>query len=100
MKAIFEDSKKVKRITNYVSKYNLYLYFLIYQNLMVFDEKFWCQQNSRGVPSGSYIFRIFFRKGITVPSFIIVGYVWKILGSGDLFEPTLPLASSSEKAHP
>ena len=29
IKKIFKDSKKVKRIRNYVSKCNLYLYFLI-----------------------------------------------------------------------
>ena len=28
IKTIFEDSRKVKRIRNYVSKCNLYLYFL------------------------------------------------------------------------
>ena len=35
-----------------------------------------------GVASDSYIFWIFFRLGITVPSFIIAGYVWQILGRG------------------
>ena len=29
IKKIFKDSRKVKRIRNYVLKYNLYLYFLI-----------------------------------------------------------------------
>ena len=29
IKTIFKDSKKVRRIRNYVSKCNLYLYFLI-----------------------------------------------------------------------
>ena len=29
MKTTFKDSKSVKRIRNYVLKYNLYLYFLI-----------------------------------------------------------------------
>ena len=29
IKTIFENSRKVKRIRNYVSKYNLYFYFLI-----------------------------------------------------------------------
>ena len=29
IKAIIKDSRKVKRIRNYVSKSNLYLYFLI-----------------------------------------------------------------------
>ena len=39
IKKTFKDSKKVKRIRNYVFKCNLYLYFLIWQNLLIFDEK-------------------------------------------------------------
>ena len=45
-------------------------------------KKCWCQQNPRGVSCDSYSFWNFFRYGITVPSFIIVGYVWQILGRG------------------
>ena len=44
-------------------------------------KKFWYQQNSRVMSRDSYIFGIFFSEGITVPSFIIVEYVWQILGS-------------------
>ena len=29
IKAILKDPRKVRRITNYISKWNLYLYFLI-----------------------------------------------------------------------
>ena len=47
--------------------------------------KCWCQQNSRGVSRGSYIFWIFFRLGIYVSSFIIVGYVLLILERGGAF---------------
>ena len=36
---IFKDSRKVKMNRNYVSKCNLYLYFLIYQNLLIFGEQ-------------------------------------------------------------
>ena len=43
-------------------------------------EKCWSQQNSRVVSPDSF-FWIFFRYGITVPSLIIVGYLWQILGS-------------------
>ena len=39
IKRIFKDSKNVKRIRNYVSRFNLYLYFLIYQNLLISGEK-------------------------------------------------------------
>ena len=39
IKAIIENSKKVKRIINYVSKSSLYLYFLMWQNLLISGEK-------------------------------------------------------------
>ena len=35
---IFNDSRKLKMIRNYVSKCNLYLYFLIQQNLLISAE--------------------------------------------------------------
>ena len=41
----------------------------------------------------------FFGLGITVPSFIIVRYVWQILGMVGIFVPP-PSASSPEEAHP
>ena len=39
MKTIIKDSGKVKRIRNSVSKSNLYLYFLMQQNLPISSEK-------------------------------------------------------------
>ena len=39
IKVIFKESRKVKRISNYLSKCDLYLYFLIYQNLLIPSEK-------------------------------------------------------------
>ena len=39
IKKIFKDSRKVRRIRNYVSKCNLYLYFLIKQNLLICGKK-------------------------------------------------------------
>ena len=50
-------------------------------------KKCWCQQNSEGVSRDSYIVWIFSRWGITVPSFIMVGYVSQILGKRGLFAP-------------
>ena len=44
----------------------------------------------KGCVNDSHIFWIFFSQDITVPSFIIVGYVWQILGRG-IFEPPPPL---------
>ena len=39
IKNVIKNSKKGKRIRNYVPKRNLYLYFLIYQNLLISNEK-------------------------------------------------------------
>ena len=36
---IFLNSKKVKRIRNYISKRSLYLHFLIEQSFLIFGEK-------------------------------------------------------------
>ena len=48
IKKIFKDSRKVKRIRNYVLKCNLYLYFLIYQNLLISGEKILMSAEVRG----------------------------------------------------
>ena len=48
IKKTFKDSKKVKRIRNYMFKCNLYLYFVVRQKLLIFGEKIlsvelkWC----------------------------------------------------------
>ena len=39
IKTTFKNSNEVKRITNYVLKCNLYLYFLIKQKLLISGEK-------------------------------------------------------------
>ena len=39
IKIIFNDSRKVKGIRSYVSKHNLYPYFLIQQNLLISSAK-------------------------------------------------------------
>ena len=40
IKATFQDSKKeLKELVNYALKHDLYLYFLILQNLVIFGEK-------------------------------------------------------------
>ena len=39
IKTITKGSRTVKRIRNYVSKSNLYVYFLKSQNLLIFGEK-------------------------------------------------------------
>ena len=52
-------------------------------------KKCWRQQNSKCVSRDSNIFWIFFGEGITVPSLIIVGYVWQILGRGAFLPPSI-----------
>ena len=39
IKTILKDSRKVRRIVSYVSEWNLYLYLLIYQNLLISGKK-------------------------------------------------------------
>ena len=39
IKTVLKDSKQVKRIRNYVPNWNLYLFFLKKQNLLISDEK-------------------------------------------------------------
>ena len=39
LKTIFKDSIQIKKIRNYVSKCNLYLYFLIQQNMLISSKK-------------------------------------------------------------
>ena len=74
------------------------MHFLIYQNLLIFDEKLGCQQDSKSVSRDSYFF-IFFRYSIIVLSFIIVGYVWQILGRR-FFADLSPAVSSPENIDP
>ena len=59
----------------------MYSVFLDIANFANFRwKKCWCLQNARDLLLDSYIFWIFFRYGITLPSSIIEGYVWQILG--------------------
>ena len=52
IKTIIKDSRKVKRIRNYVSKFNLYLYFLMEQNLLISDDV----SRTQGMCHAVYIF--------------------------------------------
>ena len=61
--------------------------------------KRWRQQSWRGVSRDSFIFWIFFRQGITVPSFIIVRYAWHILGRG-AFLVSPPSVKIHKMTHP
>ena len=71
----------------------IYIFISWYSKICWFPlKKCWYQQNSRGVSRDSYIFWIFFGQGITVPSFIIVWYLWQILGREGLFASPHPWA--------
>ena len=77
----------------------IYAFISWYNKICWFPVKnCWYQRNSRGVSRDSYILWIFFRYSISVPSFIIVGYVWQILRRGALFGPLS--VSSPKKTHP
>ena len=78
IKITFKDSKKVKQNRKYILKCNLYLYFLNITKVTDFRWKNADVTRTQGVRHMIYMFFIFFRKSITVPSFIIVGYVWQI----------------------
>ena len=39
IKTVIKDSREVRTIRNYVSKWNLYLYFLIQQSLLISSKK-------------------------------------------------------------
>ena len=61
VQTIFKDSKKFKRIRNYVLKCNLYLYFLIKQNILISVEKMLIPADPTGMTRNLYIFWNFFR---------------------------------------
>ena len=52
IKTIFKDSRKVKRTRNYASECNLYLYFLIWQNLPIFGKKMLMSAELKGCVTG------------------------------------------------
>ena len=60
IKQIFKDSRKGKGIRNYILKCNLYLYFLIKQNLLISGEKMLMSAKVRGVSRDSYTLWILF----------------------------------------
>ena len=82
IEATFKDSKKVTRIRNYVLECNLYLHFLIWQKLLISGEKM--------LMTAELICHVIY---------VIVGYMWQILGTWNLFCPTplLPIREQPQK---
>ena len=76
---------------------------LAFLDLTKFSDLRWKNTNvnrTQGLRHVIYIFFwIFSRLDVSVPSFMIVEYVWEILGRGGFFAPT-PFLSNSEKVHP
>ena len=82
-----KNSRKVKINRNYVSKYNLYLHFLIYQNLLISREKMLMSAELQVCVT----WFIYFLNLLCVRyNCQVVGYVWQILQKGGLFVPLPP----------
>ena len=75
IETIIQDSRKAKRIVNYVSKSNLYLHLFDVAKSADFSRKNADAGRTQGMCHVIYIFWVFLRQGITVPSFVIVGCV-------------------------
>ena len=90
IKTIFNESKKVKSIRNYVSKLSLYLRFLIQQNLVIFGEKMLISAELKGCATWFIYFLVLLWVRYNCAKFIIAGYVWQILGRGTFFAPPSP----------
>ena len=58
-----------------------------FEKLLISSEKILMLVEIKSESHDSYIFWTFFREGITVPNFIIVGYVWQTLGRGAFLLP-------------
>ena len=78
----------------------VYICISWYSKICLFPvKKCWFQQNSKGAPLDSNICWIFFRLGVTVPIFIILGNVWQILGRGAFCPPhPLPIREQLRKS--
>ena len=101
IKTILKYSRKVRKSRSYVSKWNLYLYFLTQQNFLLFGKKLLMSAESKG----------FFTWFIQVLDLLQVRYncakfhhcricVTDFREGGSFCPPSLPSMSSPEKAHP
>ena len=88
IKTIIKDSKKVKIQT-----------ISVFLDITKFADFRWQNASWLLQSRDLHIFWIFLRYVITAPSFIIVGYVWQILGRGvDLFGLPTPIREQPRKS--
>ena len=82
IKTIFKTQKKIKRIRNY-SQSSIYICFSSCNKVCRFSVK------NADVSRSQRVFYMIFGSslGVTVPSLIIIGYIWQISGRGRLFAP-------------
>ena len=83
-KKVLKTENKLKE-QEIMYRYATYICISWYSKICWFPvKKCWCEQNSTGMSSEWCIFWIFFSQVITVPNFIIAGYMWQIIGKGGL----------------
>ena len=98
IKTSFKDSNKVKSIRNFMYQNPIYICISWYRKkLLITGEKMMASVELKEHTStlkehtrDLYIYFIYFRYIIIMPSWSIAGYVWQILRMGD-FLPTTPL---------
>ena len=94
---INKDSRKVKINTKYTSKYNLYLYFLIQQNLLISGEKMLMPAELKGCVTWFIYFLDYLWVRYNYTNFIIVGYVTDFR-KGAFLPPPSPLHVQPRKS--
>ena len=99
IKKIFTDSRKVKRIRNFVSKCNLYMCFLIKQNLLTFGEKFLMSAELKGCATLFIYLLDLFQVTHNCSKFHHYGLCVTDFEEGDLFSPPPPIREQFQKAH-
>ena len=97
IKTIFKGSKEVKRIRNYGSKRNLYLYFLMRLNLLISGEKMLMSAELKSCVMWFIYFLDLLQIKYNCAKFRHCRIRVQILGRGDLFAPPRSSVSSPER---
>ena len=98
VKAIFSNSKEIRRIKNYVSKCNLYLYFLIQQNLSISGKKMLMSADLKGCLTSFICFLDLLQVRCNYAKSYHCGIYVADFREGELCA-SLPSVSSPKKAH-